>query len=157
MSWEVRTSETWPQIVRATWSEDKERGVWRLGLAFGVWRLAFGVWPEGPRKLSPGFTWVNQNKRVQPCKGEEKEKAPIGVYPQKSPKSFRRFAAPLSDARTGRWPLREPPRLKRGLSFLGSSGRQTPNAERRRTPNAKCQTRSDPTLRPPMFPVLRDA
>jgi hypothetical protein len=146
MSWEVRTSETWPQIVRATWSEDKERG---------VWRLAFG--PKGQENLAQALAWVNQNKRVQPCKGEEKEKARIGVYPQKSPKSFRRFAAPLSDARTGRWPLREPPRLKRGLSFLGSSGRQTPNAERRRTPNAKCQTRSDPTLRPPMFPVLRDA
>jgi len=83
MSWEVRTSETWPQIVRATWSEDKERGVWRLGLAFGVWRLAFG--PKGQENLAQALAWVNQNKRVQPCKGEEKEKASIGVYPQKSP------------------------------------------------------------------------
>jgi hypothetical protein len=54
MSWEVRTSETWPQIVRATWSEDKERGV-SAGLALGVGRSAFFGSGDCPvRLLVPG-------------------------------------------------------------------------------------------------------
>jgi hypothetical protein len=54
MSWEVRTSKTWPQIVKVTWSEDKERGVLALGarrlasaLALAL-ALALGVLRSGP-------------------------------------------------------------------------------------------------------------
>ena len=61
----------------------RRQGAWRLALGLGVWRLAFG--PKGQENLAQALAWVNQNKRVQPCKGEEKEKASIGVYPQKSP------------------------------------------------------------------------
>src|SRR4029077_746163 len=57
MSWEVRTSEKWPQIVRATWSEDKERGV-SAGLALGARRLAFcvGRWALGVGRSSVAAT-----------------------------------------------------------------------------------------------------
>ena len=97
-------------------------GGWRLAvggwrLAVGGWRLAVGGWPEGPRKLSPGFSLGGpNNKRVQPCKGEEKRK---GADWRLSAK----IALIISSlCRTPRRPYRAPlGHQAPGLRFLGPS------------------------------------